>query len=171
MKGRRNVQVSREDFNLLLLIVVFVVFQDHFLSITATMMDFCWKHSATPCCATVLHIFFTVSLSFSGKYFLQRISRYWRHSHPARNVKTCFFSSFQSCHWKNSLLSVKWSEGWWAEREHNNNNNIVKYKLSYFVNNRRQFLQENTRFIKISWKFSWKGNIMEVSNKILWPPS
>ena len=41
----RNVQVNREDFNLLLLIVVFVVFQDHFLSITATMMDCCWRHA------------------------------------------------------------------------------------------------------------------------------
>ena len=60
MKGRRNVQVNREDFNLLLLIVVFVVFQDHFLSITATMMDFCWKHCAT-------HIFYLLP----GKYFLQ----------------------------------------------------------------------------------------------------
>ena len=77
LKGRRNVQVSREDFNLLLLIVVFVVFQDHFLSITATMMDFCWKHCAT-------HIFYSVSVA----NIFSSITRYWRHFH---HVKTCFF--------------------------------------------------------------------------------
>ena len=93
MKGRRNVQVNREDFNLLLLIVVFVVFQDHFLSITATMMDFCWKHSAP-----LLHIFFLQSPSqiFSPA----SVERFWRHFHPA--CKNLFFSSFPACQWKNS---------------------------------------------------------------------
>ena len=77
----KNVQVDREDFNLLLLIVLFVVFQDHFLSITATMMDFCWKHATHIFLQSLWQIYF---YSINTGHFLLNC---------CQAAKSCYFLS------------------------------------------------------------------------------